>query len=120
MIATGSFDPQEQNPRGVPTVNISSLVARVRPGQAAAVRAELAGWPGVEVPAAAPDGRLVVIVESTSDRASGETFGRIGALPGVMSVSLVYHQFEPEPDLESGSTCATESIDAPEEARHDC
>ncbi|MBI5718893.1 MAG: chaperone NapD [Burkholderiales bacterium] len=97
-------------------MNISSLVVHVRPEQVAAVRAELSTWPGVEVPAAAPDGRLVVTVETTTDRESSECFTRIGTLPGVMSVALVYHQFEPEPD----TGFATGSTDAPEEARHDC
>jgi len=104
-------------------VNISSLIVHVRPERAAAVQAELTGWLGVEVPAAAPDGRLVVTVETTTDRESSESFGRIGALPGVMSVSLVYHQFEPEtgPETDAGSPAeSTESTDAPEEARHDC
>jgi len=71
----------------------------------------------------AADGRLVVTVETTTDRESSESFGRIGALPGVMSVSLVYHQFEPEtgPETDAGSPAeSTESTDAPEEARHDC
>lgn len=95
-------------------MNISSLVVHVLPERAAAVQAELADWPGVEVPAAAPDGRLVVTVETATDRESSESFGRIGALPGVMSVSLVYHQFEPDDGFIHGST------DAPEEARHDC
>ena len=106
----------------MPNVNISSLVVHVRPEQAAAVMAELSGWPGVEVPAAVPDGRLVVTVETSTDRASSESFGRIGALPGVMSVALVYHQFEPEPEteLETDPGFTTESTDAPEEARHDC
>ncbi len=89
-------------------MNISSLVVHVRPEHAAAVAAELAGWPGVEVPASAPDGRLVVTVESAGDGDASECFGRIGALGGVMSVSLVYHQFEPDP----------ESHEALEEARH--
>lgn len=100
-------------------MNISSLIAHVRPEEVAAVRAELARWPGVEVPAAAPDGRLVVTVETATDRESSESFGRIGALPGVMSVSLVYHQIESEPDA-GFAAASNESTDAPEEARHDC
>lgn len=76
-------------------MNISSLVVHARREDADAVRATLTAWPGVEVPAAAPDGRLVVTVESGSDREAGEAFDRIRLLPGVMSVSLVYHHFEP-------------------------
>lgn len=91
-------------------MNISSLVVHARPEHAVAVAMELARWPGVEVPASTPDGRLVVTVETVTDGESSECFGRIGALEGVMSVALVYHQFEPEPD--------PDSHDALEEARH--
>lgn len=92
-------------------MNISSLVVHARPEHAVVVAMELARWPGVEVPASTPDGRLVVTVETATDRESSECFGRIGSLAGVMSVALVYHQFEPGPE-------SHESHDALEEARH--
>jgi nitrate reductase NapD len=58
----------------------------------------LPGWPGVEVHAATPQGKLIVTVETLTDAQSSDTFARIGAVAGVMSVALVYHQFEPEPE----------------------
>ena len=82
-------------------MNISSLVVHVRPEQAAAAQAVLGALPGVEVHAASDDGRLVVTVEADSDAASTDTHARIAAVPGVMSASLVYHQFESDPDEES-------------------
>lgn len=107
-------------------MNISSLVVHARREASAAVRAELTSWPGVEVPAAAADGRLVVTVEAASDREAGEAFDRIRALHGVMSVSLVYHHFEPAgapgPAEREPGPAAHASPDACmplEEARHD-
>ena len=82
-------------------MNISSLVVHVRPEQAGAARAALHALPGVEVHAASDDGRLVVTVEADSDASSTDTHALIAAVPGVMSASLVYHQFESDPDEES-------------------
>jgi periplasmic nitrate reductase NapD len=79
------------------TVNISSLVVHVKPEQARAVQAQWREWPGVEVHAAAPDGRLVVTIDVATDAEASATFDRIRAQPGVMSAALVYHQFEPDP-----------------------
>jgi nitrate reductase NapD len=81
-------------------MNISSLVVDVQPARTASVQAILAGWPGVEVHAATPQGKLIVTVETDSDVQTTDNFSRIGALEGVMSVAMVYHQFEPE--LEHG------------------
>lgn len=103
-------------------MNISSLVVHARSEDAVAVRAELTRWPGVEVPAAAPDGRLVVTVEAASDDEAGATFDRIRTLAGVMSVSLVYHHFEPAGPAAPCAGAGTGSPDdcmPPKEARHD-
>ena len=81
-------------------MNISSLIVDVRPEQLAAVRGTLNGWSGVEVPAASPQGKLVVTLESPSDTDTTETIARINALGGVLSVALVYHQIETNPDME--------------------
>lgn len=100
-------------------MNISSLVVHARREDAPAVRAELVSWPGVDVPAAAEDGRLVVTIDVASDRQAGETYDRIRTLDGVMSVALVYHHFEPgarERDLAAASPDARMPQ---EEARHD-
>lgn len=84
------------------TVNISSLVVDVRPERRTEVRETLQGWPGVDVhDAAEDDGRLVVTIDTDGADAPLPTFDRIGALPGVMSVALVYHYLEPEPEQEA-------------------
>lgn len=83
-------------------MNISSLVVDVRPERRSEVRETLQCWPGVDVHAAADDdGRLVVTIDADGADAPTDTFDRIAALAGVMSVALVYHYLEPEPEQES-------------------
>jgi periplasmic nitrate reductase NapD len=81
-------------------MNLSSLIVDVRPPSLPSVRLALLDYPGVEVHAATPEGKLIVTVETEDDAATTETFARINALAGVMSVAMVYHQFEPEPEKE--------------------
>jgi periplasmic nitrate reductase NapD len=81
-------------------MNISSLIVDVRPEAMSAVRGALKTWPGVEIHAATSLGKLVVTVETETDAETTDTFARIGALDGVMSVALAYHQIEPEPEME--------------------
>lgn len=81
-------------------MNISSLIVDVRPEAMSAVRGQLKLWPGVEIHAATTLGKIVITVETESDADTTDTFARIGALDGVMSVALAYHQIEPEPELE--------------------
>lgn len=81
-------------------MNISSVIVDAQPARRDAVQAALRQWPGVEVHAATPEGKLVVTVEAAHDEATTAQFAQISALPGVMSVALVYHQFEPDLDAE--------------------
>ncbi len=81
-------------------MNISSLIVDVRAECLPAIRATLDQWPGIEVQATAPQGKLIVTIETPTDAESSEMFSRISAVDGVMSVAMVYHQFEPEPDQE--------------------
>jgi periplasmic nitrate reductase NapD len=81
-------------------MNISSLIVDVQPAAMTALRNELTRWPGVEIHAATSLGKLVLTVETASEGDTTDTFARIGALGGVMSVALAYHHIEPEPELE--------------------
>jgi len=81
-------------------MNISGVVVRAYPDRLQAVRAQLEAIQGVEVHGANPDGRLVVTVEEDGDRAMADAVVRIQNLSGVLSASMIYHQFEAEPDLE--------------------
>lgn len=82
-------------------MNISSLIVDARPEALPSVQAALATMPGIEVHAATEAGKLIVTVETDGDADTTDSFGRIGAIPGVMSVAMVYHQFEANPDQEA-------------------
>ena len=81
-------------------MNISSLIVNVQPAAMTAVRSELMRWLGVEIHAATAQGKLVLTIETETDTQTTDTFARIGAIDGVMSVALAYHQIETEPELE--------------------
>lgn len=82
-------------------MNISSLIVDVQQASVGAVRSTLDGWPGVQVHVATPEGKLIVTLETETDAETTDTFARMGALDGVMSVAMVYHQFEPESKTEN-------------------
>jgi len=84
-------------------MNISSLIVDVQGTSVGAVRSTLGEWPGVQVHASTPEGRLIVTLETRTDGESTDAFSRIGALKGVMSVALVYHEFEPESETENNN-----------------
>jgi nitrate reductase NapD len=81
-------------------MNISGVLVRSRPENINAVTSRLEHMEGVEVHGANPDGRLVVTVEESGDRAMADTVVRMQDLPGVISASMIYHQYEEEQDLE--------------------
>ena len=74
-------------------MNISSLIVDARPEAVVVVQHTLDTWPGVQVHAASAEGKLIVTLETDSDDQTTGTFARINALQGVMSVSMVYHQY---------------------------
>lgn len=84
----------------VESVNISSVLVNARPGLLKQVQDGLATLAGVEVHAVTEDGRLIVTIEADSDQSVADMFTVINHLPGVLSASMVYHQFESNPDEE--------------------
>ncbi len=82
-------------------INISSVILGVLPADAEPVCRELQALAGVEVHAVAEDGRMIVSIESASEGATVDTFEAIRRLPGVLSASLAYHQYESDPDEEA-------------------
>lgn len=82
-------------------VNISSVILGALPANAEEVAAQLRRLAGVEVHAVADDGRMIVSIESDSEDATVSTFEAIRQLPGVLSASLVFHQYESDPDEEA-------------------
>jgi len=81
-------------------MNISGVLVRSRPEKLHAVRARLEQLTGVEVHGANADGRLVATVEEDGDRAMADTVLRMQDLPGVISASMIYHQYEEESVLQ--------------------
>lgn len=82
-------------------MNISSLIVDARPEALPRVQLALGALPGVEIHTATAAGKLIVTVETDGDADTTESFGRIAAVPGVMSVAMVYHQFEANPEQEA-------------------
>ncbi len=81
-------------------MNISSAIVHARPGHAQAVQAGLAEMTGVEVHAVSPEGKIIVTIETEDDGSNVAAYERIGALDGVMSSAMVYHQTESDPENE--------------------
>lgn len=81
-------------------MNVSSLIVNARDGHATVVQTLLAQQPGVEIHAASPEGKLIVTIETESDRETVDAFERIAKTEGVLSAAMVYHQIESEPDQE--------------------
>ncbi len=82
-------------------MNISSVLVNARPERIAQVREGLLALSGVEVHAATEDGRLIVTIEADSDQAVADMFAEINQQPDVLSVAMVYHQYESDPDEEA-------------------
>jgi nitrate reductase NapD len=82
-------------------INISSVILGVLPADTAAVSQQLAGLEGVEIHAVGDDGRMIVTIESGSEDNTTNIFEAIRQMPGVLSASLVYHQYESDPDEEA-------------------
>ena len=75
--------------------HIASLVVHCRPDRVASLEGTIAALPGADVPASDLAGKLVVILESTSEQTIARQLEEIGALPGVLSATLVFHHVEP-------------------------
>ncbi|MDI6748876.1 MAG: chaperone NapD [Pseudomonadota bacterium] len=93
-------------------MNISSVIVIPHPEQVAAVRARLQTLPGVELAAVSPEGKMIVTIETASDRDTVERFEQINLLDGVMSASMVYHQKEDDPEAPISSVEASPAGDA--------
>lgn len=71
-------------------MNISSVVIRIRPERLAAVEAALRAMPGVEIHAVADDSRLAVTLEDSDMARAADHFVALHAIPGVLTVTLIY------------------------------
>ena len=76
-------------------LTISSLLVQARAEDHGRLKAEIAALPGTEVYGGSGAGKLVVVIETPDDAALVRGIDRIGALPGVLGVNLVFHHSEP-------------------------
>lgn len=82
-------------------MNISSLLVNAHPEGITQVQAGLLALDGVEVHAVTEEGRMIVTIEAESEQAVASMYETINHHPGVLSASMVYHQYEPDPDEEA-------------------
>ncbi len=71
-------------------MNVNSLVVRARLEHTDRIRAEMNALPGVEVHACDGAGRMIVIVEDSTNRSAAETILDVHRIDGVLAASLVY------------------------------
>lgn len=79
-------------------MNISGVLIHTLPEKIEAVQDALNALPGVEVHHATEEGRMVVTIEDTNAKASGDMLVKINLMEGVLNASLVYHHFESDED----------------------
>jgi nitrate reductase NapD len=81
-------------------MDISSVIVCAKPEDSRQLQDGLEAIEGVEVHTVATDGRMIVTIESASETETVANYEVISRLPGVMSVSMVYHQVESDPEQE--------------------
>lgn len=74
--------------------HITSLFVLSRPTSRHEVASAIAQMPGAEVHAVTEEGKLVITLEGAAQRTIIDCIDAINALPGVISASLIYHQFD--------------------------
>jgi len=84
-------------------LHISSLIVQTRPEKLAAVRGAIETL-GAEVPMDDPAGKLVVVIETSSEAAINGMLNAICVLDGVLSANLVYHLIDSDAPTGSGGS----------------
>ena len=77
-------------------MNIAGVLVHAHPEKLTMVRTALGKMPGVEVHLTGDDGRLVVTAEDTAEASAGDTILAMHRMEGVLSATLVYHNFDPD------------------------
>ena len=73
-------------------LHIASLLVHCHPDQLAALRANLARLPDLELHQSSPSGKLVVVLEARDEATVLERLHAIQQLPGVLGAALIYHE----------------------------
>lgn len=76
------------------SMHISGVMVRAYPKHIDTVWQALTGLQGVEVHGANQDGRMVVTVEQEHEGGLSDLLVQMQDVPGVLSASMIYHQFE--------------------------
>jgi nitrate reductase NapD len=75
-------------------MNISGILVRAYPEKITSVCHALGDLEGVEVHASNEVGKIVVTIEQESNAEMSNMLLSLQNLPGVLSASMVYHQFD--------------------------
>ncbi len=94
--------PDPERAAAEPLGVISSLVVQARPERLAGIVDAIQARSDAEIAAMDPVGKLVVVLETASDRGLADATDALAALPGVLSVALVYHHSEPRAEGQAG------------------
>ena len=76
---------------------ISSVIVHARDSELDRICAEITQMPGTEIGSRAI-GKLVVVLEASSDGQLTDAISDISTIPGVLGVNLVFHHTEPAPE----------------------
>ncbi len=80
--------------------HITSLVVHVLPEAVTRVSDVLTSMPGVDVHTADENGKMVVIVETTTLSLVTDLIDQLNAMDGVVGATLVFHQIEESASLD--------------------
>jgi nitrate reductase NapD len=86
---------------GFGEIHISSIVVHVIPEHLACVKNDISNLPGAEIHGESANGKLVVVLESDTDRQTTDVIDSINLLDHVLSTALVYHHIETPTSEES-------------------
>lgn len=81
-------------------MNISSAIVYAKSEHDQALRMLLSQVPGVEVHASTDDGKMIITIETESDRSAVDIYEAIERMDGVLSVAMIFQQTESHPDQE--------------------
>lgn len=81
-------------------MNISSAIVYAKSEHDQALRTQLSQVPGVEVHASTDDGKMIITIETESDRTAVAIYEDIERMEGVLSIAMIFQQTESHPDQE--------------------
>jgi len=79
--------------------HVCSLVVYTSAAQTEFVKKAIENLKGAEVPVSNEVGKMVVVLEGDSRDGLVERFDKIKTMPGVITVTLVYHQMDEKSEL---------------------